>query len=80
MPWDEAVSFNEEALKSRVFSDACQNSLQVMAIVCELAGRAGFTDMDDLYETMPEVVAGYCVTARNILRVLKGLEAQGKKQ
>jgi hypothetical protein len=74
MPWDEVVSLNKEALSSRVFADACGHSLEILAIVCELAAEAGFTSLDGVYETTPEIIKNYCRIARAALRALKKLE------
>jgi hypothetical protein len=65
---------------SLVLSEACQNSLKALAIVVELADRAGFVDLDDLYKDSPEIVVRMCDTAFTALRGLKKLEEREKRR
>lgn len=74
------IRFDDEALKSRVFSEVCHNSLQIMAIICALANRAGIIDgIDNLYGSDPDIIKRYHDTACLVLRALKQAEARKTK-
>jgi hypothetical protein len=76
----DAVSIDNDALlRSEVFSEACRNSLKILAIVCELAYDGGFVSLDELYATDPEIIERYCGTARAALRGLQKLEEREKR-
>lgn len=77
----QAVSIeNTELLASPVFTEACESSMQVLAIVCQLAVAGGFVDLIGLYRVLPNIVQDMCMTARCALLGLKKLENWEKRR
>jgi hypothetical protein len=73
------VSLDNESLGGKVFSEVCQNSLKVLAIVCEWAAEDGFVGtLDEHYASTPQMVERMCDNARIALRALKKLEEREK--
>jgi hypothetical protein len=71
---------NQKLLSSKVFTEACGGSLQVMAILCEYVLDCGFVDLIGLYEEEPQMVTRMCDRARSALRGLENLEKRAKNR
>ncbi|MDE2029707.1 MAG: hypothetical protein KGI97_03985 [Alphaproteobacteria bacterium] len=67
---------NPELADSAFFAQACKSSLPVLAIACELAYEAGFTDLAALHQRSPDIAGKICDTARTALHGLQKLEAR----
>jgi hypothetical protein len=74
------ISLETITPESPVLSEACQNSTKVLAIVCELANRAGFVNLDELYKDSPDIVERMCDTAMTALHGLKKWEEHEKRR
>lgn len=69
-----AVSLdNPELIHSKFFTEACDSSLPILAISCEMACEAGFDDLIGLYERSPDIAGNICDAARTALRGLQKL-------
>ncbi|MDE2029091.1 MAG: hypothetical protein KGI97_00845 [Alphaproteobacteria bacterium] len=69
---------NPDLVGSLFFARACHGDLQILAIACEFAFEAGFTDLLELYERSPDIAEKICDSARTALRGLAKLKAYNR--